>query len=97
MQDALGLADRWHFRKSYLVPALEQGVIKMTKPGKLNSRSQRYRLTSLGRQWLDTHSGGGARRNPKECKTAHLGGFFVLFGMVSIRRRLYKPAMKHVY
>ena len=61
MQDALGLVDREHFRKSYLVPALEQGVIKMTKPGKPNSRSQRYRLTSLGRQWLDTHSGGGAR------------------------------------
>ena len=61
MQEALGLTDREHFRKSYLAPALEQGVIKMTRPDKPNSRSQRYRLTALGRQWLDTHSGDGAR------------------------------------
>lgn len=44
-QDALGLADREHFRKTYLAPALEQGVIGMTLPDKPNSRSQRYRPT----------------------------------------------------
>jgi ATP-dependent DNA helicase RecG len=53
LQDALGLADREHFRKSYLTPALEQGVIEMTLPSKPNSRSQRYRLTVLGRGWLE--------------------------------------------
>lgn len=52
MQDALGLADRQHFRKTYLLSALELGVIEMTQPDKRNSRSQRYRLTAQGRQWL---------------------------------------------
>ena len=60
IQDALGLADREHFRKTYLAPALELGVIEMTLPDKPNSRSQRYRLTPLGQRWLDTHPGGGA-------------------------------------
>ena len=60
IQDALGLTNREHFRKTYLVPALELGVIEMTLPDKPNSRSQRYRLTPLGQHWLDTHSGGGA-------------------------------------
>jgi ATP-dependent DNA helicase RecG len=54
MQDAVGLAHREHFRKAYLAPALEQGVIEMTLPDKPNSRSQRYRLTAFGRHWLDT-------------------------------------------
>jgi hypothetical protein len=54
----MGLADREHFRKTYLAPALEQGVIEMTLPDKPNSRSQRYRLTALGRRWLDEHSSG---------------------------------------
>jgi len=61
VQDALGLTNREHFRKTYLVPALEQGVIEMTLPAKPNSRSQRYRLTALGQRWLETHSSGSAR------------------------------------
>ncbi len=55
MQDAVGLADREHFRKTYLAPALEQGVIEMTMPDKPNSPSQRYRLTALGQRWRETH------------------------------------------
>ena len=58
IQDALGLSDREHFRKGYLLPALELGVVEMTEPGKPNSRSQRYRLTTIGRQWLEAHSRG---------------------------------------
>ena len=50
LQEQLNLADREHFRRSYLKPALECGVIKMTKPDKPNSRSQRYRLTEQGEQ-----------------------------------------------
>lgn len=57
IQDALELANREHFRKTYLVPALEQGVIEMTVPNKPNSRSQRYRLTALGKQWLELNKG----------------------------------------
>lgn len=52
LQGALGLADREHFRKTYLMPALVAGLIEMTRPGKPNSRLQRYRLTELGRQVL---------------------------------------------
>ena len=57
IQDALGLADREHFRKTYLAPALEQGVIEMTLPDRPNSRSQRYRLTALGQRWLAAQPG----------------------------------------
>lgn len=48
IQDTLGLNNREHSCKTYLVPALEQGVIEMTLPDKPNSRSQRYRLTKTG-------------------------------------------------
>ena len=60
IQDALGLAHRENFRKVYLAPALELGVIEMTLPNKPRSSNQRYRLTALGRQWLKTHSPGGS-------------------------------------
>lgn len=58
MQDAVGLAHREHFRKTYLAPALELGVIEMTHPDKPNSRSQGYRLTASGQQWLEAHADG---------------------------------------
>ncbi len=48
LQDAVGLTHREHFRKAYLLPALEAGLIEMTQPDKPNSRSQRYRLTAAG-------------------------------------------------
>ncbi len=48
LQHQLKLSDAEHFRKQYLVPALEQGVIAMTVPDKPTSRNQKYRLTSLG-------------------------------------------------
>jgi ATP-dependent DNA helicase RecG len=50
LQDAVGLTHREHFRKAYLLPALETGLIEMTQPDKPNSRSQRYRLTPAGRE-----------------------------------------------
>lgn len=45
----LKLADAEHFRKHYLLPALEQGVLAMTIPEKPTSSNQRYRLTSQGK------------------------------------------------
>jgi len=48
LQEALGLDNRDYFRKAYLLPALEAGLIEMTVPDKPNSRSQRYRLTRAG-------------------------------------------------
>lgn len=52
LQSALGLQDRKSFRVRYLLPALAEGLIEMTIPGKPNSRLQRYRLTDKGQQWL---------------------------------------------
>ncbi len=48
LQRRLKLTDAEHFRKHYLAPALEKGVLVMTIPGKPTSSNQRYRLTSLG-------------------------------------------------
>lgn len=48
MQNALGLADRENFRKLYLLPALEAGLVEMTQPDKPRSKNQRYRLTTEG-------------------------------------------------
>lgn len=52
IQDALQLRDRKSFRELYLSPALSQELIEMTIPDKLNSRIQKYRLPSKGRQWV---------------------------------------------
>ena len=53
LQEILGLADREHFRKTYLTPALEAGVIEMTLPDRPKSTRQRYRLTAAGRALRD--------------------------------------------
>ncbi|MFW5490066.1 MAG: Fic family protein [Desulfovibrio sp.] len=52
IQDALQLRDRKSFRELYLSPALSQELVEMTIPDKPNSRLQKYRLTSKGRQWV---------------------------------------------
>jgi ATP-dependent DNA helicase RecG len=49
LQAALGLANRDYFRKAYLVPAIEAGIVEMLHPDKPNSRIQRYRLTPAGK------------------------------------------------
>ena len=46
----MGLADRRHFRSTYLQPGLDAGLVEMTVPDSPRSRSQRYRLTAMGRQ-----------------------------------------------
>jgi ATP-dependent DNA helicase RecG len=48
----LGLSDREHFRKAYLLPALESGMLERTIPDKPQSSKQRYRLTEKGEAWL---------------------------------------------
>ena len=52
LQQALGLKDSEHFRKTYLLPALASGLVEMTAPDKPQSSKQRYRLTAAGQQWL---------------------------------------------
>ncbi|STZ76534.1 Fic family protein [Bergeriella denitrificans] len=45
MMRHLKLKDDKHFRKVYLVPAMEAGLIEMTIPDKPRSRNQKYQLT----------------------------------------------------
>ncbi|MCB1207462.1 MAG: cell filamentation protein Fic, partial [Verrucomicrobiae bacterium] len=52
LQKAMELRDDEHFRKAYLLPALEAGFIEMTIPDKPKSSKQRYRLTALGKDVL---------------------------------------------
>ena len=56
LQQALGMKDEKHFRKAYLLPALDSGLVEMTRPETPRSSKQCYRLTALGRRWLDAHS-----------------------------------------
>jgi len=49
----LGLHDSKHFVRSYLQPALTAGYLERTIPDKPHSSKQRYRLTALGRQWVE--------------------------------------------
>ena len=60
LQQVLGLKDEKHFRKAYLLPALDAGLIEMTRPETPRSSKQRYRLTALGQSWLVAHSNGSA-------------------------------------
>lgn len=60
IQEALSLKHRDHFEKAYLKPALAVQVIEMTQPDKPRSRLQRYRLTAIGRQWLEACPGKGS-------------------------------------
>ena len=57
LKEALGLKDDEHFRKAYLLPALEAGLIEMTIPDKPRSSKQKYRLTGKGRQMMGQLAG----------------------------------------
>ncbi len=48
LQDKLNLANREHFRKNYMQPALDVNLIELTIPEKPNSSKQKYRLTEKG-------------------------------------------------
>lgn len=50
LQEMLGLSDRENFRKNYLQPAIEAGLIALTIPDKPTSRNQKYYLTEKGKQ-----------------------------------------------
>jgi ATP-dependent DNA helicase RecG len=57
LQEKLGLRNADHFRKAYILPAIEGGWIEMTIPDKPKSRLQKYRLTKKGKAWLDKYIG----------------------------------------
>ena len=56
LQSALGLKNDEYFRRAYLRPALQAGLIEMTIPDKPRSQHQRYRLTQEGRDRADIRS-----------------------------------------
>ncbi|WP_332882151.1 Fic family protein [Geothermobacter hydrogeniphilus] len=58
LKEAFGLRDDEHFRKAYLLPALEAGWVEMTIPDKPRSSKQKYRLTDKGCQLKTQHGGG---------------------------------------
>ena len=49
LQKIFDLKDVEHFRKAYLLPAIEAGFVEMTLPDKPKSRLQKYRLTENGK------------------------------------------------
>lgn len=49
IQEKLKLKNNEYFRKAYLLPALKAGFIEMTVPDKPNSRMQKYRVTTAGK------------------------------------------------
>ena len=40
--EKVGLKDRDTFRKNYIIPAIEAGLIGMTEPDKPRSKNQKY-------------------------------------------------------
>ena len=48
LQTALGLNDDENFRKAYLQPALDAGLIEMTVPDKPRGTRQKYPMTVMG-------------------------------------------------
>lgn len=48
MLSYMNYSDRTKFRKKYIYPLLDAGIIQMTIPDKPNSRNQKYRLTAKG-------------------------------------------------
>ena len=49
LQEMLGLKHAEHFRKVYLLPAINSGFVEMTLPDKPKSSLQRYRLSEKGK------------------------------------------------
>jgi len=48
IMQALALSHRQSFRRSYLSPALDEGLVEMTAPQSPRSPTQNYRLTPRG-------------------------------------------------
>lgn len=66
LKEVLKLKDDEHFRKTYLLPALDAGLIEMTIPDKPRSSKQKYRLTDKGRQVMARHSEGKPATNSRQ-------------------------------
>lgn len=49
----MGMSNASKFKKNYLDPLLEMGIIEMTHPDSPKNPMQRYRLTEKGRELLE--------------------------------------------
>ena len=49
----MGLTDRTKFRRKYIHPLLEAGILEQTIPDKPNSQNQKYQLTAKGLELID--------------------------------------------
>ena len=54
LQERLNLLDREYFRKKYLKPAIEEGLVALTIPDKPTSANQKYYLTEKGKKLIIT-------------------------------------------
>ena len=61
---SIGISDREDFRKRYLKPAMESGLVEMTQPNLPRSPTQKYRLTAKGRELLSSMSSNGEGATP---------------------------------
>ncbi|WP_326494317.1 Fic family protein [Sphingobacterium sp. UT-1RO-CII-1] len=52
LQQKIKLLDRENFRKNYLQPAINAGLVGLTIPDKPTSKNQRYYLSAKGIDWL---------------------------------------------
>ncbi|MCW8349020.1 hypothetical protein MD535_23805 [Vibrio sp. ZSDZ65] len=50
LMETIGIKHRPTFKKNYLSPAIEVGLVEMSNPEKPRSPNQLYRLTALGRK-----------------------------------------------
>ena len=55
LMGAVGLKDRMNFSTNYLEAAINANLVEMTQPDSPNSPTQKYRLTELGRQFLQNN------------------------------------------
>ncbi len=62
LQDVAKIADREHFRKTYVETLLEAGWLERTVPDKPTSRLQRYRTTKTGIAVLERHQANPAQK-----------------------------------
>ena len=49
---ALELNNRDNFQKTYIKPAVEDGLLELTLPDKKTSKNQKYKLTKKGKLLL---------------------------------------------
>ena len=50
----MDVTDRTKFRRKYIHPLLEAGILEQTVPNKPDSRNQKYQSTAMGLMLIDT-------------------------------------------